>query len=108
MREPYQLELDPLAISLTKPATRLGVPFLMFFSSIMVCMFGWIAMQAVSGINGFICAIVFLVIWVAMYAFMLLKSQKDIFGLHITYINVLHFLPHKTRSRWGNTDSYSP
>lgn len=104
----YQIEMDDLAIGLTKPATKLGVPFIPFFMSIMVCFFGWMFYQALTGGSDIKSTLVCIVAWLAIYAAMLLITSKDIFGLVIHWVNFQYFRPHSTRKTWGNTDAYQP
>jgi len=108
MEQNYEIDMDDLAIGLTKPATKLGVPFIPFFLSIMTCFFGWMLYQSVTGGSDIKSTILCLIIWVISYAVMLLITNKDIFGLTICWVNLQHFRPLSTRKKWGNTDAYQP
>jgi hypothetical protein len=108
MEQDYQIEMDDLAIGLTKPATKLGVPFIPFFMSIMGCFFGWMLYQSITGGSGMKSTLLCLMIWLISYAAMLLVTSRDIFGLAIYWINLQYFRPLSTRWKWGNTDAYQP
>lgn len=103
----YQLEIDTLATSLTKPAVKLGVPFIPFFASIVFCMMGWMAFQMLTKSDGLTGIIISTLAWFFLYAFMYFLSKKDIFGLNIFTVNFLHFHKPRSFSFWGNTESYS-
>lgn len=108
MNTEYEIELDDLAIGLTRPATKLGVPFIPFFMSIMACFFSWMFYQAVTGGSDFKITLGCIVLWVISYVGMLLITSKDLFGLRIYWVNFTNFRPLSTRRKWGNTDSYQP
>ncbi len=106
MEKNYLIEIDELAVGLTKPATKFGVPIIPFFLSIMACFMGWMFYQAYTGNTSIMSAFAFLMIWVACYCGMLLISTKDDFGLIIYWVNFQYFRQLPSRSSWGNTDSY--
>jgi type IV secretory pathway VirB3-like protein len=108
MKLRYELEQDPLAVGLTKPAMKLGVPFAPFYLSILGCLFGWMFYQALSGNTGILSTVGFLVLWGVVYLAMLWATFNDPFGLSISWANFLHFRKHATHSFWSNTDSYAP
>jgi type IV secretory pathway VirB3-like protein len=107
MNNEYALEIDLLAISLTKPATRFGVPFMPFFISMIVCMLGWMFFQATAILEGIWNACLFLTLWIFVYVFMFFKSKNDIFGLNIFLVKSIYFRPNPSRQLWGNMDSYA-
>lgn len=108
MENIYQLEMDELPIGLTKPATKMGVPFIPFFLNIMGCFFGWMIYQGISGGTHIMSVLVFVLIWGVIYGFMFLITSKDIVGLMICWINFQYFQRLPSRSQWANTDSYQP
>jgi len=103
-----ELEIDHLAIGLTKPAMRMGVPMIPFFMSILLCFFGWMFYQAASGSTSLLTMIVFALLWCVVYFAMLYLTFHDPFGLKIVWINLLYFRKHQTHVFWGHTDSYKP
>lgn len=107
MADEYQREIDLLAVGLTKPSTKLGVPFAPFFMSILIAMFGWMLFQSLTHITGIGVVLCFVSLWVVMYLAMFFLTSRDVFGLKITWINLIYFRPHATRAIWGNTDSYA-
>lgn len=108
MEKNYVIEIDELAVGLTKPATKLGVPLVPFFLSMMACFMAWMFYQSATGNTSMVSAIVFLMIWIVCYITMLFITTKDIFGLVIYWINFQYFRQLPNRSSWGNTDSYQP
>lgn len=106
--EKYLMEKDELAISLTKPATKLGVPILPFYLSMMTCFFGWMFYQAITGSSNFVSVFSFLMLWLLVYACMLLVTTKDIHGLMVHWVNFQHFRPQPNKASWGNTETYQP
>jgi type IV secretory pathway VirB3-like protein len=108
MQNNYELESDHLAISLTRPPTKLGVPLVPFFMSILGCVFGWMVYQALSGSTGIASMVVFIALWLALYAAMVYATFNDPFGLNIAWINFQFFRKHTTHAFWGHTDSYAP
>lgn len=104
----YQLESDNLSLGLTRPATKLGVPFIPFFISIIACFFGWMSYQGTTNQHDLKGLFLFMFIWLVCYSVMCLITSKDIFGLTIFWINFQHFRRHKSFKFWGNTDSYQP
>lgn len=108
MEKNYVIEIDELAVGLTKPATKLGIPLVPFFLSIMICFIGWMFYQSATGNTSILSAFVFLIIWIASYLGMLFITSKDLFGLVIYWVNFQYFRQLPSRSSWGNTDSYQP
>jgi len=108
MTQPKKLKADVLAISLTKPATKLGVPFIPFFSSIMAIFFAWMLYQRMSGSSGLGSILAFIAGWSVIYSLMFMLTSRDIFGLNIFWVNFLHFSRPVSFRRWNNTDSYQP
>lgn len=102
----YQIEVDSLAIGLTKPAIKLGVPFTPFFLSIMTFFCGWMVYHALTASTGVTSVLIFFIAWFAVYSWMVLITRKDVFGLNIFWVNIRHFRQHQTFEFWGNTDSY--
>ncbi len=108
MTQNYQLEMNELAIGLTKPSTKLGVPFAPFYLSIMICFFGWMFYQATTGDTNLSGVITFIFVWLISFGGMLYITSKDIFGMNIFWMNFTKFPRHRTYEFWGNTDSYLP
>ena len=103
----YALEMDAVALGLTKPPTKLGVPFSPFFLNIFCCLIGWMVYQSLTGQTGAGVIAAFVGLWTVVHLFMVIVSLKDIFGLPIFMINAIYFRQHATHAKWGNTDSYS-
>jgi type IV secretory pathway VirB3-like protein len=108
MKSEYQIEVDELAISLTKPAMKLGVPFFPFYLNMMTCFFGWMMYQAITGSTNIMSTVMFIVIWLVIHIMMFIITSQDGFGLTIFWVNTTHFKQHRNHTFWGNTDSYKP
>jgi type IV secretory pathway VirB3-like protein len=108
MMSDYKIRTHPLAVALTKPSTKLGVPFAPFYFSIMLTFFSWMLYQGITGNMRFISVFIFLGMWFCSYAVMFLITSRDIFGLGIFWINLRYFRRHPSHALWNNTDSYSP
>tara|TARA_R110000868_G_scaffold207266_3_gene456240 strand:+ start:584 stop:907 length:324 start_codon:yes stop_codon:yes gene_type:complete len=102
------IETDEMAISLTKPAMKLGVPFVPFYTNLMACFMGWMVYQSMTGVTDIINALIFLFIWFVVYATMYLITSKDTFGLTIFWVNLTKFTKQPNLQFWGNTESYLP
>lgn len=107
MQEKYELEINSLSVSLTKPPMQFGIPMVAFYGSILASFFGWMLLQTISGSTGITIGIWFLLLWLIMYASMFLISINDSFGLSLAWLNFFNFRQHQTFRVWGNTDSYS-
>jgi len=108
MIDSYELEMDDLAVNLTKPAVKFGVPFMPFFLSVCLCFFGWMLYQSITGCSDLTGILIFLSLWCLSYIFMFLITSKDNFGLKIFWINLLYFKKSPTFAFWNNTDSFQP
>ncbi|MBV9575246.1 MAG: VirB3 family type IV secretion system protein [Gammaproteobacteria bacterium] len=108
MENDYVLEETLLAVGLTKPPTKLGVPLVSFYLSIIVCFFTWMAYQTFSGSTSMLSLIVFIICWVVVYSVMAYMTFRDPFGLSIAWVNFVSFRKHTTHAFWGNTDSFAP
>lgn len=104
----YELEIDHIAVGLTKPPMKLGVPFMPFFSNILVCLMSWMFYQSLSGNAGLGSIVFFCGICVVTHLLMANISKKDAYGLLIFITNQIYFRQHATHKIWGNTDSFSP
>jgi type IV secretory pathway VirB3-like protein len=107
MTSTYELEIDLVAVALTKPATQFGVPQLAFYSNLLICLLGWMVYQAVSGGTGIFSTVMAISLGFFFHAAMYFMTFHDPFGLTIAWLNATHFRKHPTRSIWGNTDSFS-
>lgn len=110
MTEPkhYQLEMDELAVGLTKPATIRGVPLYAFYLSVFGCLLGWMYFQAFTGSIGLSGLLIFFAIWLVIYACLFFMTYRDTYGLSIAWLNMTKFRKHQTYSVWGNMDSFTP
>lgn len=108
MTEKYELEIDALPVSLTKPPMVLGVPLVPFYGS--VCLFFIVGMMmlAVLQANALVIIASLICLWLIFYFVMLYLCMNDPFGFAIAVKNFFYFRQHSTFKRWGNTDSYSP
>lgn len=102
------LETDLLAVGLTKPSTKLGIPFSAFYLSMMFVFFSWLIYQSFTGNSGMITAFFFLCGWLGIYAVMFIITNKDVFGLNIIWVKIKYFRSHVNHSFWNHTDSYTP
>lgn len=107
MNNDYQTAVDDLAVSLTKPATKLGVPFAPFYISIMLCFLGWMLYQLITGSTNMVGVMIIFFIWLICYGVMFYLTSRDIFGLDIFWMNFTQFQQHRSHGFWGNTDSYA-
>lgn len=102
----YQIEMDPLAVGLTQPATKLGVPFIPFFMSVIAVFFGWLFYQSITGNAGITSMVAFSAIWMAAYLYMYQVTSRDVFGLNIAWVNLTSFTNNQTHEVWGHMDTY--
>lgn len=107
MVEQYQLEIDQLAVGLTKPATIRGVPLVGFYLSIFLCLIGCMYYQAFAGAVNLKAFALFLVLWLVIYAFMFYHTYHDPYGLSVAWLNLTKFRKHQSHSFWNNMDSYT-
>jgi type IV secretory pathway VirB3-like protein len=107
MNEEYRLEIDPLALNLTKPAMMLGIPLMLFYVSIMVCFLMGSIFAAISGGLSIAIVIIICAIWGICYFCMMYLSFNDAFGVSIFWIKLLHFRKSVSFRFWNNTDSYA-
>lgn len=108
MENNASLVADELAVALTKPATKMGVPFSAFYLSILVVFFSWMLYQLVSGAAHLMGIVFFLGLWLVMYVCLYAITSKDIFGLALLWINLRHFRKPTHHAVWGNRDVYVP
>lgn len=104
----YELETDAIALGLTQPAMKLGVPFSPFFINVLACLLGWMMYQSMTGQAGLGSFTLFAGVGVFSHSVMAYLSQKDVFGLSIFMINLIYFRRHATYAAWGYTDSFLP
>lgn len=108
MTEKYPLEIDSLAVGLTRPATIRGVPLYAFYLSVFSCLLGCMYFQAFTGSLGLKGLIIFFGIWVFIYTYMFFITYSDPYGLSIIWLNLTNFRKNQTFSFWNNTDSFAP
>lgn len=108
MENIYELEVTDLAVGLTKPPTKFGVPLVPFYLSIIVCFFAWMFYQTLSGSTNIFSLFAFIFLWALIYTVMAYVTFKDPFGLSIAWLNLTAFRKHSTHAFWGNTDTYAP
>lgn len=107
MNKNEQLEMDLLAVGLTKPATQFGVPLVAFYFNLMACFLGVIFSQ--SFFSSFFIAMVLCVgLFVFLHMLMAFVTFKDAFGLQIAWLNITHFRQSIHFKLWNNTDSFCP
>jgi len=107
MENGYQLEMDNLAVGLTKPATYLGVPLLAFYFNGLTCFLCWMLVQAFSDL-GFMSILLFVILFMIVHLMMAWLTFQDPFGLQIAWLNFTIFRKHMSHPFWNNTDSFSP
>ena len=107
MNEEYQLEIDPLALNLTKPAMMLGIPLMLFYVSIMACFLMVSIFAAISGGLSIAVVIIVCAIWGTFYLSVMFLCLNDAFGAFIFWIKLLHFRKSISFQFWNNTDSYA-
>jgi len=98
---------DPLFVGLTRPATKWGIPLMLFMMGIFVSIM--VFMVTISYYQDLLHATE---IALATLGFILgyayLTVMDDPFGIEIAVINFIHFRHQLTFSFWGNTNSYFP
>jgi type IV secretory pathway VirB3-like protein len=107
MQNNYEIEIDSLAVGLTKPAMQFGVPMAAFYGNVMIYFLGWALSQNFVSDKIAITAL-FILLFVMTYIVMVWITFKDAHGLGIAWLNLKSFRKHINYKLWGNTDSYSP
>lgn len=108
MNESNEIEVDQLAIGLTKPVTKLGIPMTALYLSILLCLMGWMVYQVVAADTGLASIVIFFALWLLGYASLFYATFNDPFGLMISWLNFSHFRKHRSHSFWSNTDTFAP
>lgn len=107
LQDDYALEIDHLAIGLTKPPVKFGVPLVAFYVNCMLCILGWMLIENIVH-GGFATALAFLVLFLLIHFTMVIVCLRDAFGLRIAGLKFIFFPRNKTCVFWNNTDSYAP
>lgn len=94
----YQIEIDNLALGLTKPPMFMGVNLRMFFASLVFCALLFIDFHTFLGIP------LFFLIHICMYRISI--KEPNFFSIYMK--TFLMCPPVRNRSFWGKTNSYSP
>lgn len=98
MESEYQIEIDSLALGMTRPTVYMGVEMKFFFANVVVGLLICIYSHSFFGV----------LFSIISYTIMRVVSQKDIhcFSVYATYYK--HSMPLITYSFWGKTNSYEP
>lgn len=102
------IEMDHLALGLTKPPTKLGIPMTALYLSILLCLMGWMVYQVVTADTGITSILIFVAVWLVSYASLFYLTFNDPFGLNIFWLNCSVFRRHVSHSFWSNTDTFAP
>ncbi|BBB14773.1 plasmid conjugal transfer protein TrbD/VirB3 [Candidatus Rickettsiella viridis] len=96
MSKDYQLEVDPLALALTRPPLFMGVPMRLFFANLAINMMLCIDLHTLIGIPLF--GLVHLIL------FRLTMKDLQFFRVWLKYLTQTP--PVLNHSFWGGTNSY--
>lgn len=107
MEEHYQLATDYLAVSLTKPPRQFGVPLAAYYFNCMICFLGGMLVSSFTQ-QGLIVVILFVALFLCVHVTMVMMTFRDVFGLHIFWMNLTQFKKHSNFVFWGHTDAFSP
>jgi type IV secretion system protein VirB3 len=98
MAKDYLLEVDPLALALTRPPVFMGIPMRLFFANLAINSLLCLDLQTLLGIPLF--GIIHLIL------FRLAVKDLQFFRLWLKYW--IQTPPVLNRVFWGGTNSYSP
>ena len=98
MTKDYQLEVDPLALALTRPPLFMGIPIRLFFANLTINMMICIDLQTLMGIPLF--GLFDLIL------FRLATQDLQFFRLWLKYFTQTP--PVLNSGFWGGTNSYQP
>lgn len=93
---PYQMEVDELAIGLTRPSLLMGVSIQLFFANILLCALVFIHTRSFLAIP----------LWLVLHVWMVRCSIKDPRFLTLWVMAFVMTPPVLNRWYWDKTNSY--
>jgi type IV secretion system protein VirB3 len=94
----YQLEVDPLALALTRPPLFMGIPLRFFFANLAINILICIDLHTLMGIP----------LFVVFYLILFRLATKDLQFFHLWLKFFTQTPPILNSGFWGRTNSYQP